>query len=100
MEGRLCVVLCACLLCAAAAEGMTLQRSARELRCQCPNTEPAFIHPKQYGKVELIPSGAHCENFEVIIHLKSGEKVCVDTKEPWVQKIVDWFSQSAAPGNK
>ncbi|MEE6460458.1 hypothetical protein FKM82_000970 [Ascaphus truei] len=68
-------------------EAMSLLRTA-ELRCQCIKVQSAFIHPRLIQNVELIPSGPHCTNVEVIIALKSGELVCVDPKAPWVEKII------------
>lgn len=71
-----------------ATEGMSLARSASELRCRCINVEMPEKPIKNMKSLELIPSGPHCKNTEVIITLKSGSSVCVDPSTPWVEKII------------
>ncbi|XP_078532166.1 permeability factor 2-like [Lissotriton helveticus] len=63
------------------------------LRCQCVKTESNFIHPRQIRTVEVIQSGTHCAQQEVILVLNSGQEVCVDTNAPWVKKILDRILQ-------
>ncbi|KAJ1206000.1 hypothetical protein NDU88_001416 [Pleurodeles waltl] len=95
MQGvHFAAVLAMWLLCGSLSEGVSLQKSATELRCQCLKTESGFINPKQIQKVEIIPSGPHCQNVEVIMELHSGQKVCVDPQAAWVKKIMDWISKS------
>ncbi|XP_069084055.1 interleukin-8-like [Pleurodeles waltl] len=81
-------VLTICLLSVAMTKGMSLARMGTELRCQCIKTESRIIHPKHIQTVELIQSGAHCSNVEVIATLKSGQAVCLDPSAKWVEKII------------
>ncbi|XP_068127225.1 interleukin-8-like isoform X2 [Hyperolius riggenbachi] len=69
-------------------EGMSIQRSTTDLRCQCIKLETKQISKSVMDSVELIPSGPHCKNLEVIITLKTGGQVCVDPSAPWVDRIV------------
>ncbi|XP_075193447.1 interleukin-8-like [Anomaloglossus baeobatrachus] len=83
-----CVTLAIFLLYTTVTEGMSLARSVSELRCQCINVARPEKPIKDMKSLELIPSGPHCKNTEVIITLKSGSKVCVDPSTPWVEKII------------
>ncbi|XP_069832857.1 interleukin-8-like [Dendropsophus ebraccatus] len=69
-------------------EGMSLARSVSELRCQCINVARPEKPIKGMKSLELIPSGPHCKNTEVIITLKNGSSVCVDPSTPWLEKII------------
>ncbi|CAI9604844.1 unnamed protein product [Staurois parvus] len=40
------------------------------------------------ANIEVIPSGPHCKNVEVIITLKDGKLVCVDPSASWVERII------------
>ncbi|XP_078532168.1 interleukin-8-like isoform X2 [Lissotriton helveticus] len=96
MEGK-CVLaaVAICLLSASVTEGMSLARMGTELRCQCIKTESNFIHPKHIQNVELIQSGAHCKNLEIIATMKSGQVVCLDPSAKWVEKIIKIILKSS-----
>ncbi|PIO39421.1 Interleukin-8 [Aquarana catesbeiana] len=83
-----CATLTLFLLFTTAAEAMSLLRSATELRCQCVKLETKQISTKIMANIEVIPSGPHCKNVEVIITLKDGNKVCVDPSASWVERII------------
>ncbi|XP_048401490.1 interleukin-8-like [Stegostoma tigrinum] len=59
------------------------------LRCQCIKTASTFIHPQFMENIEIIPSGPHCENVEIIVTLQNSDRVCLNPKSPWVHKIID-----------
>ncbi|MBN3315642.1 IL8 protein, partial [Atractosteus spatula] len=82
------IVLFVCLTYAALSEGMTLKSLGTELRCQCINKESRFIHPRLIQNVELIPSGPHCANAEVIATMKTGKKICLEPTAPWVKILI------------
>ncbi|NWX46969.1 IL8 protein, partial [Steatornis caripensis] len=89
MTGKaVAAVLTLLLISAAAIEAKALPRSAIELRCQCIGTHSKFIHPKLIHNVNLIPSGPHCKNVEVIATLTNGKEVCLDPTAPWVKLII------------
>ncbi|XP_021144699.2 interleukin-8 [Columba livia] len=69
-------------------KGKALTRSVIELRCQCISTHSKFIHPKFIHNVNLIPSGPHCKNLEVIATLTDGREVCLEPTAPWVKLII------------
>ncbi|OCU00047.1 hypothetical protein XELAEV_18005829mg [Xenopus laevis] len=83
-----------CLLYTAFSEGVYKIKKSSALRCQCLTTHSAFIPPRLYKSVELIPSGPHCKNLEVIITIKSGERVCVDPSQRWVERIIKSILES------
>ncbi|NXK41407.1 IL8 protein, partial [Piprites chloris] len=58
------------------------------LSCRCRKTTRAFIHPVKYSSVEVRPVGSSCRRLEVVIKLKSLERVCVDPDTPWVKKLL------------
>ncbi|XP_075705910.1 interleukin-8-like [Rhinoderma darwinii] len=75
-------------------EGISLARSVSELRCQCINLEKLEKPIKDMKNLELIPSGPHCKNTEVIITLKNGNSVCVDPSATWVEKLIKKILES------
>ncbi|XP_073511352.1 interleukin-8-like [Phyllobates terribilis] len=83
-----CVTLAVFLLYTTVTEGMPSAKAASELRCQCINVEKPEKPIKGMKSLELLPSGPHCKNTEVIITLKSGSRVCVDPSAPWVEKLI------------
>ncbi|XP_017692248.1 alveolar macrophage chemotactic factor-like [Pipra filicauda] len=58
------------------------------LSCRCRKTTRAFIPPAKYDSIEVRPVGSSCRRLEVVIKLKSLEKVCVDPDTPWVKKLL------------
>ncbi|XP_068797042.1 interleukin-8 [Struthio camelus] len=89
MKGKVVVaVLTLLLISAVGTKGKALARSGIELRCQCISTHSKFIHPKFIQNVNLIPSGPHCQNVEVIATLKDGREVCLEPTAPWVKLII------------
>ncbi|XP_068009904.1 C-X-C motif chemokine 13-like [Melanerpes formicivorus] len=58
------------------------------LNCRCAKTTRAFIPPRKYSNIEVWPVGSSCRRLEVVIKLKSQDKVCVDPDSPWVKKLL------------
>ncbi|NWI63576.1 IL8 protein, partial [Todus mexicanus] len=58
------------------------------LSCRCVKTTKSIIHPSKYSSVEVRPVGSSCRRLEVVIKLKSRERVCVDPDAPWVKKLL------------
>ncbi|KFO90395.1 Interleukin-8 [Buceros rhinoceros silvestris] len=81
-------VLALLLISMVGTEGQALPRSAIELRCQCIGTHSKFIPPRLIRNVNLIPSGPHCKNVEVIATLADGREVCLEPTAPWVKLII------------
>ncbi|XP_067880014.1 interleukin-8-like [Heterodontus francisci] len=65
------------------------------LRCQCIKRTTHFIHPKFMEHIEIVPSGAHCGNVEIIATVKSGNQVCLNSEAWWVQKIIEKLIKSS-----
>ncbi|XP_041032738.1 uncharacterized protein LOC121271058 [Carcharodon carcharias] len=57
--------------------------------CQCIKTTSTFIHPRHIDNFEIIPSGPHCGNVEIIATLKNMGRVCLWHEDFWVKKIID-----------
>ncbi|NXF76774.1 IL8 protein, partial [Sclerurus mexicanus] len=58
------------------------------LSCRCRKTTRSFIPPEKYSSVEVRPVGSSCRRLEVVIKLKTQERVCVDPSRPWVKKLL------------
>ncbi|XP_074011241.1 alveolar macrophage chemotactic factor-like [Numenius arquata] len=58
------------------------------LSCRCAKTTRSFISPSKYSSIEVRPVGSSCRRLEVVIKLKSLERVCVDPNTPWVKKLL------------
>ncbi|XP_067849151.1 interleukin-8-like [Heptranchias perlo] len=88
-------VLTLFVLYAASTQAASLRNVGVSLRCQCIKTNSKFIHPKHMENIEIIPSGPHCSNVEIIVTLKSGSSVCLNPKAPWVKIIIDMITDSS-----
>ncbi|XP_078062066.1 interleukin-8-like [Mustelus asterias] len=73
----------------ASTQAASIGRAGMSLRCQCIKTSSKFIHPKFMKNIDIIPSGPHCENVEIIATLQSSNRVCLDPESFWVKKIID-----------
>ncbi|KAJ7419116.1 C-X-C motif chemokine 5 [Willisornis vidua] len=58
------------------------------LSCRCRKTTRAFISPEKFGSIEVRPVGSSCRRLEVVIQLKTLERICVDPNSPWVKKLL------------
>ncbi|XP_075006744.1 alveolar macrophage chemotactic factor-like [Calonectris borealis] len=58
------------------------------LSCRCAKTTRSFISPRKYSSIEVRPVGSSCRRLEVMIKLKSLERVCVDPDASWVKKLL------------
>ncbi|XP_067871954.1 interleukin-8-like [Heterodontus francisci] len=74
------------LLCAIAAQGIPIPGT--QGRCQCPQTSSKIIPPKLIQNLKFIPKGSHCETLEIIVTLKTGNKLCVSPDAKWVKIII------------
>ncbi|XP_018979943.1 permeability factor 2-like [Cyprinus carpio] len=57
-------------------------------RCVCLRLESRIIPQENLRRVEILPRGPHCKTTEVIAGLSSGERICLNPKTPWVQKLI------------
>ncbi|XP_048394108.1 interleukin-8-like [Stegostoma tigrinum] len=81
-------VLILFVLCASSTEAASIGRTGLSLRCQCIKTTSKFIHPMHMINIEIIPSGPHCENTEIIASLKNNDRVCLNPTAPWLKKVL------------
>ncbi|KFM01668.1 Interleukin-8, partial [Aptenodytes forsteri] len=58
------------------------------LNCRCVKTTSDYLSPKRYESIEIRPVGSTCRRTEIMIKLKSLERVCVDPDVPWVKKLL------------
>ncbi|NWR66081.1 IL8 protein, partial [Bucorvus abyssinicus] len=58
------------------------------LSCRCARTSSDYLSPKRYESIEIRPVGSTCRRTEIMIKLKSLEKVCLDPNAPWVKKLL------------
>ncbi|XP_037230946.1 C-X-C motif chemokine 13-like [Falco biarmicus] len=68
--------------------GAALLEANGNLSCRCAKTTRTFIPPWKYSSIEVRPVGSSCWRQEVMIKLKSRERVCVDPDTPWVKKLL------------
>ncbi|XP_067879653.1 interleukin-8-like [Heterodontus francisci] len=87
------IVLTLFALYMASTQAASIGRAGMNLRCQCIKTSSKFIHPRFMENIEIIPSGPHCANVEIIVTLKSDSRVCLNPHAAWVKKIVDSVSK-------
>ncbi|XP_067826692.1 interleukin-8-like [Heptranchias perlo] len=73
----------------ASTQAASIGRTGMNLRCQCIKTSSEFIHPKFMENIEIIPSGPHCGNVEIIVTLENSNRICLNPEASWVKKIID-----------
>uniref|UniRef100_A0AAY4BPD2 Chemokine interleukin-8-like domain-containing protein n=1 Tax=Denticeps clupeoides TaxID=299321 RepID=A0AAY4BPD2_9TELE len=59
--------------------------------CRCVRTTKAFIHPKNFSKVEIRDAGMGCPQKQIIITLKNKTVVCVAPEVKWINKVIERF---------
>ncbi|XP_007883457.1 interleukin-8-like [Callorhinchus milii] len=90
MDSKLTVTVLALLaLYVASTRAASIGSAGGSLRCQCVKTMSEFINPKFMKNIEIVPSGPHCSNAEIIVTLKSTNRVCLDPQAPWVKRIIN-----------
>ncbi|XP_026535589.1 interleukin-8-like [Notechis scutatus] len=96
MDSKAVVAFLALLLVSATlTKGASVARVGLELRCQCIET---YSNPNLRGhiaSVNLINSGPHCSNIQVIATLKDGRQVCLDPTALWVKKVITKLLEKA-----
>ncbi|XP_072351838.1 interleukin-8-like [Scyliorhinus torazame] len=70
-------------------QAASIGNTGMNLRCQCIKTHSKFIHPKHIENIEIIPSGPHCGNVEIIATFKSTNRVCLHPEAGWVKRVID-----------
>uniref|UniRef100_A0AAY4BPP0 Chemokine interleukin-8-like domain-containing protein n=1 Tax=Denticeps clupeoides TaxID=299321 RepID=A0AAY4BPP0_9TELE len=85
--------MCVCIyvvICAfpCVASGMQPLGRGYNRRCLCFDLESRVIPPDKLRSVEILPSGPHCRNAEVVAQLAGGEKICLNHRAPWVRRLV------------
>ncbi|XP_067413480.1 permeability factor 2-like [Emydura macquarii macquarii] len=56
--------------------------------CRCTKQTSDFIHPKRYESIEIIPPGGGCRTTEMILKLKTGQKLCVNPEATWMKRFL------------
>ncbi|XP_032874682.1 interleukin-8-like, partial [Amblyraja radiata] len=74
-------------------EADSIGRLAHNLRCRCINTSSVFIHPKYMKMLEVIPSGPHCENTEIIATVLDGRQTCLNPETRWMKRMLNRIEQ-------
>ncbi|KAK1175778.1 interleukin-8-like [Acipenser oxyrinchus oxyrinchus] len=87
MHKKIAFLLCIAI-CAVVSEAV-LGRAGISFRCQCLQTSSHFIRPVHFADIQMIPAGPHCINLEIIVKLKSGQKVCLNPRANWVKMIIE-----------
>uniref|UniRef100_UPI00398E8C89 interleukin-8-like n=1 Tax=Pristiophorus japonicus TaxID=55135 RepID=UPI00398E8C89 len=82
-------VLTLFVLYVASAQAASIGSIGINMRCQCIKTSSKFIHPKFMEDIEIIPSGPHCGNVEIIATLQDSNRVCLNPTSAWVKIIID-----------
>ncbi|XP_007902512.1 interleukin-8-like [Callorhinchus milii] len=94
-------------------QGASLRGKGANLQCQCIKPSSDFIRPTRMKEIDIIPSGPHCGNVEIIKHyyfkmsqrpsqgdctivtLTNTKQVCLHPKAPWVQRIINKITNSS-----
>uniref|UniRef100_A0A8C8D3G6 Chemokine interleukin-8-like domain-containing protein n=1 Tax=Oncorhynchus tshawytscha TaxID=74940 RepID=A0A8C8D3G6_ONCTS len=66
-------------------------------KCRCIRTSSAFISPRLFHRIEILPPGAHCRQTEIIVTKKDKATVCVTPDARWINKVIVKPSLSTVP---
>ncbi|XP_006133929.3 permeability factor 2 [Pelodiscus sinensis] len=64
------------------------------LRCRCLKQTSDVIGPGRISAVEVISQGIHCRRQEIILTLKTKQRVCVTPGAAWIQLLLHKLVQS------
>ncbi|XP_071982695.1 C-X-C motif chemokine 13 [Engystomops pustulosus] len=53
-------------------------------RCKCLKKTNELIHPEHFKNIIVLPETQNCRRKKIIIQLKNGYTVCVNTNAEWV----------------
>ncbi|XP_045567972.1 C-X-C motif chemokine 13 isoform X1 [Salmo salar] len=63
-------------------------------KCRCIRTSSAFISPRLFHRIEILPPGAHCRQTEIIVTKKDKATVCVTPDARWINKVITKLQSS------
>ncbi|XP_062901127.1 interleukin-8-like [Mobula hypostoma] len=69
------------------------------LRCFCHCNERRRIPTNQIKQVTIFPSSARCKHTEIMVIIKSDNRICVQVTAPWVKKLIDYLLENSAAEN-
>ncbi|XP_012678188.1 C-X-C motif chemokine 19 [Clupea harengus] len=64
--------------------------------CLCLGFESRVIPQERLRSVEILPRGPHCKSAEIVAHLVTGEKICLNPRAVWVRKLVRYMMEKEA----
>ncbi|XP_007066558.2 C-X-C motif chemokine 13 [Chelonia mydas] len=88
MRSRTALLLVSLLVICHSVYAAILETNGSYKSCRCTKQTSDFIAPRRYESIEIIPFGGACRTTEIILKLKTGQKLCVHPKAPWMQKFL------------
>ncbi|XP_032640376.1 C-X-C motif chemokine 13-like [Chelonoidis abingdonii] len=88
MRSHTAVLLVSVLVICHSVYAAILETNGSYKSCRCTKQTSDFISPRRYESIEIIPLGGACRTTEIILKLKTGQKLCVNPKAPWMQKLL------------
>ncbi|XP_052591958.1 C-X-C motif chemokine 13 [Peromyscus californicus insignis] len=83
-----------------------LEAHYTNLKCRCPRTSSALIHPNSIERIQVTPPGNGCPRTEVVVWTKAKKVLCLNPLTRWLQKVLklvwskNMFSTPPAPVSK
>ncbi|KAM9142336.1 C-X-C motif chemokine 13-like [Pangshura tecta] len=88
MRSHTAVLLVSLLVICHSVYAAILETNGSYKSCRCTKQTSDFISPRRYESIEIIPFGGACRTTEIILKLKTGQKLCVNPKASWMQKLL------------
>ncbi|XP_030421247.1 interleukin-8-like [Gopherus evgoodei] len=88
MRAHTAALLVALLVICHSVYAAILETNGSYKSCRCTKQTSDFISPRRYESIEIVPFGGACRTTEIILKLKTGQKLCVNPKAPWMQKLL------------
>uniref|UniRef100_W5M671 C-X-C motif chemokine 13-like n=1 Tax=Lepisosteus oculatus TaxID=7918 RepID=W5M671_LEPOC len=76
------------ICCIATSYALPMEGIISDLKCRCVRYTSAYINPRNFRHIEIIPQGARCRRTEIIVTLRNNNIVCVDPQAQWINQLI------------
>ncbi|XP_030579584.1 C-X-C motif chemokine 13-like isoform X2 [Archocentrus centrarchus] len=64
--------------------------------CRCKSTTLRQVPPQMVRKIEVTPLSVHCRRTEIIITMRTGNKICINPEAKWFPGLLNTLQKKQA----